>query len=303
MSLQTKQSPITPNPITRREGHLSFGGRHRLRRNLGNIATHILVVLAAIAIGFPFYYMISTSLKTVAEVYSVPMVLFPAELQWHNFVEVWQMLPFGRFTLNSVIYTVGTTFGEFSMGLCAGYAFGRLRFPKKDAIFFVVMLTLMIPGSVILIPNFVLLNKLGWVNTYAGLIVPQLSSAFTTFMLREHFESLPRDVFDAAKIDGAGHIRQMTKVALPMSKPIVVTLLLLAFVSHWNSYMWPLVVTNSRNMRTLPIGVQEIRSMLEFPQWQLIMAGATLVVLPLVALFLLAQRQFIEGTIQGAIKG
>jgi ABC-type glycerol-3-phosphate transport system permease component len=141
------------------------------------------------------------------------------------------------------------------------------------------------------------------VNTYQGLIVPQLSSAFTLFMLREHFMSLPDELFDAAKIDGAGYFRQMWQVALPLSKSIVITLLLLAFVSHWNAYLWPLVVTNSESMRTLPIGIQGIRAMLDVPEWQLIMAGATIVIFPLIVLFLIGQKQFIEGAVQGALKG
>lgn len=265
--------------------------------------THLLVALAALVIGFPFFFMISTSLKTLGETYSVPMVILPENLQWQNFIEVWNMLPFGRFTLNSFIYAGGITLGEFFMGLTAGYAFARLRFPGKDVFFFAILLTLMIPAQVTLIPKFILLHNLDWVNTYQGLMVPQLSSAFTTFMLREHFKSLPDELFDAAHIDGAGYFRQMWQIALPISKPIIVTLLLLAFVSHWNAYLWPLVVTNSRDMRTLPIGIQEIRAMLEFPEWQLIMAGATLVVLPLVVLFILTQKQFIEGAIQGSLKG
>jgi multiple sugar transport system permease protein/sn-glycerol 3-phosphate transport system permease protein len=277
--------------------------RYRRRDKVRSVVMHVAVIVAAALIGFPFYYMVSTSLKTVSEVYSVPMVVFPEKLQWANYVQVWNMLPFGRFTLNSVIYTCSITAGELIMGLTSSYAFARLRFPKKDAIFFVVLLTFMIPGQITLIPRFILLHNLHWVNTYQGLIVPQLSSAFATFMLREHFQSLPDELFDAAKIDGAGYFRQMWQVALPMSKPIVTTLVLLAFVAHWNTYMWPLIVTNSRDMRTLPIGVQEIRAMLEFPEWQLIMAGATIVVLPLVLLFLLAQEQFIEGAIRGAIKG
>ena len=275
----------------------------KFRRWAQSAVVHLVVIVAAAIIGFPFYFMISTSLKTVAEVYSVPMVVFPKDLQWNNFVEVWNMLPFGRFALNSVIYTCSITVGEFFMGLTAGYAFARLRFPKRDAIFFAVLLTLMIPGQITLIPNFILLHKLRWVNTYQGLIVPQLSSAFTTFMLREYFLSLPDELFDAAKIDGAGYLRQMWQVALPMSRAIVTTLLLLAFVAHWNAYLWPLIVTNSRAMRTLPIGVQEIRAMLDFAEWQLIMAGATIVVLPLVVIFLFGQKQFIEGAVQGALKG
>ncbi|MBN1316794.1 MAG: carbohydrate ABC transporter permease [Anaerolineales bacterium] len=295
LSLKSTGITVRPRDRTKR--------RHQIQQIFKSLLTHTLVIVAAIAIGFPFYYMISTSLKSVAEVYSVPMVIFPDILQWENFKQVWEMLPFGRFALNSLIYAGGITVGEFCMGLTAGYAFGRLDFPKKDIIFFAVLMTLMIPAEITLVPNFILLNKLGWVNTYKGLILPQLSSAFTTFMLREHFSSLPDEIFDAASIDGAGHIRQMLQVALPISKPIVVTLLLLTFVTHWNAYLWPLIVTNSRDMRTLPIGIQEIRAMLEFPEWQLIMAGATIVVLPLVIIFLIGQRQFIEGTVHGAIKG
>jgi ABC-type glycerol-3-phosphate transport system permease component len=267
------------------------------------IVLHLLVVLAAVTIGFPFFYMISSSFKSLAEVYSVPMVFIPAELQWENYVRVWNLLPFGRFALNSLIYTISITLGEFMMGLTAGFAFARLRFPKKDLLFFVVLLTFMIPGEITLIPRFIMLKNFHWINTYPGLIVPELSSAFATFLLREHFKSLPDELFDAAKIDGAGYFRQLIQVALPLSKPIVSTLLLLAAVSHWNAYLWPLVVTNTRDMRTLPIGIQSLRDILEFPEWQLIMAGATIVILPLVLLFLLTQKQFIEGAIQGALKG
>ena len=257
----------------------------------------------ALLIGFPFLYMVTTSLKTLDEVFRVPLVVFPAEPQWGNYVRVWNLLPFARFTINSVIYTVSITIGEFLMGLAAGYAFARVRFPYKDWVFLLVLFTFAIPGEVTLIPRFMLLNQLQWVNTYAGLIVPELSSAFNVFLLREYIRTLPDEIFDAAKIDGAGHFRQLFQLVLPMSRPIVATLLLLAFVGHWNAYLWPLIVTNSEVMRTLPIGVQYIKSSLELPEWQLVMAGSTIVVLPLVVLFVLTQKQFIEGTIQGALKG
>jgi sn-glycerol 3-phosphate transport system permease protein len=262
-----------------------------------------IAIVMALLIGFPFLYMITTSLKTLDEVFRVPLVLLPATPQWGNYAIVWNLLPFGRFTLNSVIYTVSITAGEFLMGLAAGYAFARVRFPYKDWLFMIVLLTFAIPGEITLIPRFMLLNKLQWINTYPGLIVPELSSAFNVFLLREYIRTLPDEIFDAAKIDGAGHFRQLLQLVLPMSRPIVATLLLLSFVSHWNAYLWPLIVTNSESMRTLPIGVQYIKSALELPEWQLVMAGSTIVVLPLVVLFILTQKQFIEGTIQGALKG
>lgn len=293
------QSIVQQQPSGTRLPRLRGQGNELARR----VLLHLLVAAAALLIGYPFFYMISTSLKTVGEVFSIPMVQLPASPQWQNYVEVWQLVPFPRFTLNSIIYTVCITLGEFTMGLTAGFAFARLRFPKKELLFFVVLLTFMIPGQITLIPRFVLLKNLGWINTYQGLIVPELSSAFALFLLREHFAGLPDELFDAAKIDGAGYLRQLVQVALPLSKPIVSTLLLLGTVAHWNAYLWPLIVTNSEAMRTLPIGIQGIRDALDYPEWQLIMAGATIVVLPLVLIFLLAQRTFIEGAVQGALKG
>jgi sn-glycerol 3-phosphate transport system permease protein len=273
----------------------------RLRSVVG---LNALAVLAAVAIGFPFFYMLTTSLKTLPEVYAVPLRWLPEWPAWENYVEAWTRVPFGRFTVNSLVYTITLTVGEFALGLTCGYAFARLRFPGRDRLFGLVLLTFMIPGQVTLIPRFVLLKELGWINTYPGLIVPELASVFATFLLREHFRSLPADIFDAARIDGAGHLRQMLQIALPMSKPIAVTLLLLGAVAHWNDYLWPLIVTSTEDMRTLPIGVQALKYRAgEIPQWNVVMAGATMVVLPLVALFLVAQKKFVEGAVQGALKG
>ena len=277
-----------------------FGKPYKGRDYLNNL----LVILAAVAIGFPFAYMVLTSFKTVAEVYTIPMIWIPSEWHYENFIHAWELVPFGQFTLNSVIYTVFLTIGEFLMGLTAGYAFGRMRFPKRDLIFFFVLLTYMIPSQITLIPRFMILKDLEWINTYQGLIVPELSSAFATFLLREHFRSLPNELFDAAKIDGAGYLRQMFQVALPLSKPISITLLLLAFVNHWNEYLWPLIVTNTKDMRVLPIGIQSLKyASGELPQWHMVMAGATMTVIPLVILFLIGQKYFIEGAVQGAVKG
>lgn len=276
---------------------------YKLLRSAGRILTHLLVIVATVAIGLPFFYMVTTSLKTFGEVYRVPMVLFPRSLQWVNFAEVWKLVPFARFTLNSVIYTGFLTIGRLFLGLACGYAFARLRFPGRDKIFFVVLLTYLIPFQITIIPRFIMLHRFSWVNTYQGLIVPNLASTFSTFMFRQYFKTLPDELFDAAEMDGAGFLRQLSQLALPMSVPITVTLVLLEFISHWNAYLWPLIVTNTKAMRTLPIGVQSIRDVMDFPEWQLVMAGATIVVLPLVILFALAQRQFVEGMVRGALKG
>jgi len=273
-----------------------------VRRVMKSSVTHLLVVVAAVLVGFPFFFMVSTALKSYSEIFRVPMVWLPETPQWQNFVVAWNRIPFARFTLNSVIYTTAATLGQFILGLTCGFAFGRLRFPKKDLLFFTILLAFMIPGQITLIPRFILLRDLNWVNTYQGLIVPELGSAFAAFLLREHFRTLPDELFDAAIMDGAGYVRQLVQVAIPISKPIVVTLLLLGVVNHWNNYLWPLVVTNSTQMRTLPIGLMGLMTLEDLPQWHIRMAGATMVVLPLVVLFLVAQKQFIAGAIQGAIK-
>ncbi len=276
----------------------------RWRAIAQSLFSHALIIVTAFAIGLPFFYMVTTSFKTLQEVYTVPIQWLPSNWNLDNYLVAWNGVPMARFGLNSLIYTITITLGEFLMGLLAGYAFGRLHFPKKDVIFFVVLLTLMIPGVITLIPRFLMLRDLGWINTYQGLIVPELSSAFATFLLRQHFASLPDEIFDAAKMDGAGYLRQLFQVALPMSVPITTTLLLLAFVAHWNEYLWPLIVTNTRDMRTLPIGIQTLKNLYsDVPLWHVANAGATMVVLPLVALFLVGQKRFFEGAVQGALKG
>jgi sn-glycerol 3-phosphate transport system permease protein len=282
----------------------SFRAWFRSRALPKELVPNILVVIISIAIGFPFFYMISTSFKTFLELHTIPITWFPSNLSPENYIAAWNGVPFAQFTVNSVVYTGTLVVGDFLIALLCGYAFGRLRFPKKDTIFFLVLLTMMIPGVITLIPRFLMLRDLGWINTYPGLIVPQLHSAFAAFLLRQHFQSLPEEVFDAAKIDGAGYVRQLFQVALPMSVPIATTVVLLSFVSHWNAYQWPLIVTNTQSMKVLPLGIQALKTLnSDVPTWNIAMAGATMVVLPVLVLFLVGQKKFFEGAVQGAIKG
>lgn len=274
------------------------------RKWLSSLLGHCLIIVAAVCIGFPFFYMVTTSLKGIDEVYSVPLKWLPSRPMWENYLTAWNGVPFARFTLNTLIFTIVLVVTKFLCGLSCGFAFARINFPKKDFLFYFILLVFMIPSQLTLIPRFVMLKQLDWINTYQGLIAPEMASVFATFLLREHFRSLPDELFDAAKVDGAGYFRQMMQIALPISRPIVVTLLLLDFVAHWNEYLWPLIVTNTASMRTLPIGIQSLKYLSgELPQWHIVMAGATMVVLPLMILFLLGQKQFIEGATQGALKG
>jgi sn-glycerol 3-phosphate transport system permease protein len=273
------------------------------RKLLHQFGIYSLVIMGALFIGFPFFQMVMTSFKDISEVYRNPMVVFPSEWRWQNYVDAFTLVPMGRFAINSVIYTVTLTLGELLMGITAGYAFARLRFPFREKLFFLILITFMIPGQITLIPRFIMLADLHWMDTYQGLIIPQISSAFGLFLLRQNFKSLPQEIFDAATIDGAGHLRKMFAVALPMSKPILWTVTLLAAITHWNDFQWPLIVTNTPEMRTLPLGIQLLKSVLDLVHWNIVMAGATIVVVPILILFIIAQKQFIEGAISGALKG
>jgi len=250
----------------------------------------------------PFFWMISTSLKSELEVYEYPPRLFPEKVRWDNYTEALTILPFGRFFLNTFIISISIVMGQLLICSLAAYAFARLDFPGKNQWFIVYLSTMMVPLIVLLIPRYLLVSALGWVDTYWGLILTEINSVWGIFLLRQFFSSLPRDLEDAARLDGASEFNIYWKIILPLSKPALATLALFSFVWSWQSFLWPLIVTNSRAMRTLPIGVQEIRAMLDFAEWQLIMAGATIVVLPLVVIFLFGQKQFIEGAVQGALK-
>jgi ABC-type glycerol-3-phosphate transport system permease component len=278
--------------------------RTHIGRWLGKLASHAVLMAATIVVGLPFLWMITTSLKSDVEVGLFPPVWMPAVLQWNNYVEVWNAAPFGQFYVNSVITTVSGLVLEVIIGTLSAYAFARIEFPHRDALFMVVLATMMIPGEMALVPNFLTMRILGWINTYQGIVIPYVSSALGCFLLRQAFLSMPQDLFDAAKIDGAGHLRILLSVAAPMAQPVVATFALLLFISKWNAYLWPLIVTNSWSMRTLPIGLVMVRDAEgALLGWQHLMAASLMVLLPVVIVFFLAQRQLIEGIARGAVKG
>jgi len=265
-------------------------------------SSHVILIIAAVIIGLPFFWMISTALKSSTEVYQFPPVWLPETLHWENFITAWQSAPFGRFYINSIITTVvGVTLEVFIATLTA-YAFARIEFPHRDALFVVVLAAMMIPGQLALIPNYVTLHHLGWINTLQGIIVPHISSVFGAFLLRQAFLSLSSEIFDAAKIDGASHLRSLFSVAIPIVRPVIATLILYLFIAKWNAYLWPLIVTNSQDMRTLPVGLVMVRN----AEYQIgpehLMAASLFVLLPVLIVFFIAQKQLIEGLAAGAVK-
>jgi ABC-type glycerol-3-phosphate transport system permease component len=270
---------------------------------LGRFFTHAILILASIVIGLPFLWMITTSIKSPSEVSMFPPIWWPETVRWDNFSKAWSLAPFGRFYLNSAI-TAGTgVILEVMVAALSAYAFARIKF-KYSGIFFMVMLAaMMIPSQVALIPNYVVLKHLKWINTYKGIVIPHVSSVFGAFLLRQYFLTVPAALYDAAEMDGLGHFRTMLYIALPLARPVLGTLVLYLFISKWNSYLWPLIVTNTQNMRTLPVGLAMVRSAEYAIGPEHLMAASLFVLIPVLLIYFIAQKQLIEGIAAGAVKG
>lgn len=269
-------------------------GARRRRFPYGKWLLALFLVPAAIFMLAPFLWMISTSLKGVGQVFEYPPRWIPETFHWENYARVFTVLPFARFFLNSAI--VATTVTVLQLVTCslAAYAFARLRFPGRDAIFLAYLGTLMIPGQVILIPNFILLKYLGWINTYWALIVPGAFSAFGTFLLRQYFLTIPGELEDAAVVDGASRFQIYTRVILPLAGPALSALAIFTFLAQWNSFLFPLVVTNTTEMSTLTVGLRTLQGQYN-TAWTLLMAGAVIALVPVLLVFLFAQRYIIRG--------
>jgi len=263
-----------------------------LRRNWWGI---LLLLAVGLVFLIPLYMLLTTAFKTNAEIYTWPMKWLPSKLTSDNIAEAWEIAPFGAFIKNSLIVTVVGAALKVLLAIFAAYAFAYLPFPAKKWLFVVMLGALMVPGHVTLLVNYITIGNLGLINTYAGLILPGVASAFGTFLLRQHFMSLPSEVFEAAEVDGAGHLRKLVSFVLPMSVPAVATVALVAVIDEWNNFVWPLIITNSVNMRTLPIGLMYLKSNEGLTNWGVLMSGTLIVVLPMLLVFLFAQRYIVTG--------
>jgi ABC-type glycerol-3-phosphate transport system permease component len=244
----------------------------------------------------------TTAFKTYAEASSPELSLLPAEWQWGNFPATLQAAPFAMYFFNSFFVALTVTLAVMATSLMAGYAFGRLRFKGRRVLFALILATMMVPFEVILIPNFVMIKRLGWYDTYSALIIPWCANAFSIFLMRQAFQALPGDFFDAAKVDGCGHLRFLVWIAAPLVKPMLITVGLFAFLGSYNSLVWPLVVTGTDDMRVVQVGLT-VFSGAEGVQLNLLMCAATIVILPTVALYFAAQRYFLESSLSAGIKG
>jgi len=258
---------------------------------------YLLLAVIGVTMVLPLVWMISTSLKAPQAVFTLTPQWIPKPFHWSSYMEIWRVVPFFRFFLNSVFVAVCVTAGHVFSSACAAYAFARLRFPGREPMFFAYIATMMIPGSVTIIPVFILMKWFGWIDTYWALIVPGIFNAFGTFLLRQFFLTIPQDLEDAAKIDGASTFRIFWRIILPVSKPALAALTIATFMGNWQSFMWPLLVVDSVEKKTLPIGLAYFQELYQFssPNWPLLMAGSLVAMLPIVLLFIFNQRFFLSG--------
>jgi ABC-type glycerol-3-phosphate transport system permease component len=261
-----------------------------------------LVVVFILSV-IPIVWTFSTSLKPLDEVYAFPPNWIPRQPQWGNYAKAWAAAPFARYALNSVLVTVTIIAVQTGLASLSAYAFSKLRFPGRDAFFLLFLATMMVPAQVIVVPVFIMLSKAGMLNHYSALILPFAASAFGTFLLRQSFLEIPDDLVDAARIDGAGDISIIKNVMIPMSKPSYLSFILLTFTWRWNDYFWPLIMTSSPEMRTLPVGLVFLRTSEGSIEWNVVMAASVFVILPIILLFLFFQRYFVEGVMSSGLKG
>jgi multiple sugar transport system permease protein len=280
-----------------------FNGRmNRTRHHLSQALIYLILIAGALWSLFPFVWMVLSSLKGYVEA-SAAASLLPKNWLWSNYVEAWNQVDiFPRYFFNTILIATMTVLGVLITSSLASYAFASMRFPGREVLFFVLLSTMMVPFEVTLVPNFIMIRRLGWIDHYQAMIIPWAASAFSIFLLRQFFRAIPSDLRDAAVIDGCTHLRYLWSIVLPLSKPALVTSALFTFLGSWNSLMWPLLVTNDPLLRPIQVGIAAFIKDAG-TQVQLLMAAVTISVIPVILIYLLLQRWFIEGIATVGIRG
>ena len=266
------------------------------------LLTYAILIDGAVFILLPFVWMILTSVKPSKEVLKMPPVWIPSKIQWQNYVKAFKAVPFFTYLKNSILVTVMITSCELITTILAAYAFAQLEFRGKNLLFLLLVATMMVPGEILTIPNFVTLARLGWINTYKAMVAPWATSVFSIFLLRQQFASIPQSYYKAARMDGCSDLRYLFTVMVPMSRPTVVSIALLKIINSWNSYLWPLISTNSREMRTLPVGLAYF-STEAGTDYNTLMAFSLMIIAPTIIVYLLTQKYIIQGVSKTGLKG
>ncbi len=276
-------------------------------RIFGKAILYLILLVGALIFIFPFFWMISNSLMTLGE--TITRKFVPAIPQWVNYKEAWLQASFSKYFVNSVLVTLGTLTGLLFTSILAGYAFGRIEFKGKNLLFGLFLATMMIPESVTLIPNYLLIRGTiiplpggTWINTYWALTVPFMANAFSIFLLRQFFAQIPKELWDAARIDGCDHLRFLIQVVMPISKAPIMTVLLFGFTGSWNAFQWPLLVTTRDTWRPLMVGLYGfVQEAGPYTHW--LMAGAVITIIPILIVYFLTQKQFTQGIATTGLKG
>lgn len=259
------------------------------------------IVILAVFI-FPFLWMISTSLQTFRETLAFPPTWIPAIPQWGNFAEAMRAGPFLTYAKNSLIITVSIIVIQFAVMIPAAYAFAKYRFALKNVLFGLVLLAFMIPGQITFIPVYLMMADMDLIHTLWPQIIPFMSNAFGIFLLRQYFMQIPEEIIEAARLDNAGEWKLVRKIMIPMAKPALATIALFSFVSHWNEYFWPLVMTNSASIRPLTLGISMLRETEGISNWHIIMAGNVVLVIPILIVYLFCSKQIVKAFVYSGIK-
>lgn len=271
--------------------------------NIKLIIRYIGLTLGALIMAIPFVWMMLTSFKSFPETVKIPMTWFPSKINISNYIDVIERFNFGRYYLNTLIVTAFLTVGQIFMCSIAAYAFTRLRFPGRDIMFFIILSILMVPAQMTLIPRFLIVNQFGWINTYLGLIVPSLPSAYGVFFLGQFLKGLPTEIEDSGKIDGCSIFRLFWSIVMPMCKNGVIAFGIVVVMWSWNELLWPLTVTNTDKMSVLSIGLATLNAMPGYAsKFNILMAASVLITLPILAVFIIGQKKFISGIVISGLK-
>ncbi|MCU0482503.1 MAG: carbohydrate ABC transporter permease [Anaerolineae bacterium] len=271
---------------------------------LSSLITYVVMVILVVCAVLPFVWMLSTSLKQQEYILSATPQLIPDPISFDSYTQLAERIDLTRVIFNSVFVAILGTVGQVVVAAMAAYAFSRMTWRGRDSIFLIYLSTMMIPAVVLVIPQFILVRSFGWMNSYMALIIPSLFSAFGTFLLRQSFKTIPKDFEEAAFVDGANHFVIFWRIDLPLVKPALATLAVFAFMGLWNSYLWPLFVARRDEMMTLPVVLATLQAgPRALTEWNMIMAGAIITVLPILLIYMVAQRWFVQGFVSSGIKG
>ncbi|MFT4147526.1 MAG: carbohydrate ABC transporter permease [Micrococcaceae bacterium] len=291
----TSTTPVAPKP----EKALS---KENISATL--LTGYVPLIVATLVMILPLLWMFLSSFKQANEIFNIPIQWFPHSAYTENYTHALQKVPFDRFFVNSVIVTIFGAGIKVFLAILTAYALVFIKFPAKNLIFTLILVTLMVPPQVALLPNYALIAGLGLKNTYAGIILPGLASAFGTFLLRQQFMTLPKSLLEAAELEGAGHWKRLWQIVVPISMPTIATVTLVSIVYEWNDYLWPLIITDDPNKMTLPVGLSLLQSSESgSTDWGMLMAGSVMVILPILVIFLALQRYIVAGMTQGAVTG